>query len=254
MRITVLGCNASITGELRTTCYRVDDDILIDAGSGAGDLTLAQAVKIDVVFLTHAHLDHCCMLPMLADAGTHLRTSPLIVYALPETASVIKRNIFNGDIYPDYTALPSPERPYVRFVPIREGDSVELSGRRFTALPTRHSVPAIGYQVDSGKASWVYSADTTLCDEFWQALNRIENLRHLLIETTLRDAATPRAAQSGHMSASLLAEGLGRLARPVDVNIVHMEAGEEEATYSEILKAAGRFQPHVLKRGTVFEF
>ena len=69
MRITVLGCNGSITGQLRTTCYRVDDDVLIDAGTGAGELSLEQAIAIDSVFLTHSPLDHCCMLPLLADGG-----------------------------------------------------------------------------------------------------------------------------------------------------------------------------------------
>ena len=49
MRVTVLGCNGGITGNLRTTCYQVDDDILIDAGSGAGDLELQQAIVIHSV-------------------------------------------------------------------------------------------------------------------------------------------------------------------------------------------------------------
>ena len=85
MRITVLGCNGSISGNLRTTCYQVDHDILIDAGTGAGDLGLQQAIAIDTVFLTHAHLDHTAMLPMLADAAGGFRDAPLTVHALPET-------------------------------------------------------------------------------------------------------------------------------------------------------------------------
>jgi len=72
--------------------------------------------------------------------------------------------------------LPSPERPYIRFKPIAPGEAVELNGRIITALPARHAVPCIGYQLDSGKASLVYSGDTTYCEEFWQALNRIPKL------------------------------------------------------------------------------
>lgn len=253
MRITTLGCNASITGELRTTCYQVDDDILIDTGSGAGDLSLAQSIAVDFVFLTHSHLDHCAFLPMLADAAGSFRDAPLTVYALPETVAILKEHMLNGRLWPDYTALPTPERPYIRFRPIKLGETVELGGRRITALPARHAVPCIGYQVDSGAASWVYSADTTFCEDFWQAVNRIGNLRYLLIETTFRNDNPAGAQRSGHTTANLLAQGLRLLERPVELFIVHMEAGYEEVTMREVQQAAGEFRPQVLQRGHVFQ-
>lgn len=253
MRVTVLGCNGSITGNLRTTCYRVDDDVLIDAGTGAGDLSLQQAGAIDTIFLTHSHLDHCCMLPLLADAAGSFRNAPLTVYALPETVSAVRRNILNGEIWPDYAALPTAEHPYLRFHEIAPGGTVELRGRSFTALPAKHSVPCIGYRVDSGAASWVYSGDTTLCMAFWQALDRIDNLRYLLIETTFLNANAAGAVRSGHMTAELLAQGLRLLHRPVELFIVHMEAGRENETWREILDAIAEFKPELLQRGRVFE-
>lgn len=254
MRVTVLGCNGSITGNLRTTCYQVDDDILVDAGTGAGDLSLRQAIAINSVFLTHAHLDHCCLLPMLADAAGGFRDAPLTVYALPETISAIRRNMLNGELWPDYAALPSPEKPYIRFQPITLGETVELEGRKITALPAKHAIPCIAYQLDSGNASLVYSGDTTLCVDFWQALNRIGNLRYLLIETTFLNANTALAARAGHMTASLLAQGLRLLQRPVELFIVHMEAGREDDTLREIRQAANDFHPTPLHRGQVFEY
>jgi len=253
MRVNVLGCNASISGNLRTTCYQVDDDLLIDAGTGAGELSLQQAVAIDTVFLTHAHLDHCCMLPMLADAAGNFRDAPLTVYALPQTIFAIRRNILNGEIWPDYAALPSPERPYIRFKPLAPGEAVELKGRIITALPARHAVPCIGYQLDSGKASLVYSGDTTYCEEFWQALNRIPKLKYLLVENTFLNANAAGAARSGHMTASLLAQGLRLLQHPVELFIVHMEAGRENDTWREILSAIAEFKPKLLQRGQEFE-
>ncbi|BBI98495.1 cAMP phosphodiesterase class-II:metallo-beta-lactamase superfamily protein [Ferrigenium kumadai] len=253
MRITTLGCNASITGELRTTCYLVDDDILIDAGTGAGELSLAQSIAIDTVFLTHSHLDHCGLLPMLADAAGSFRDAPLTVYALPETIATLEEHMLNNKLWPDYTVQPMPERPYIRFRPILAGETVELGGRRITALPARHAVPCVGYRIDSGKASLVYSADTTLCEDFWLALNRIDNLKHLLIETTFRNDNAAGAARSGHTTANLLAQGLRLLERPVELFIVHMEAGYEEVTMREVLQAASEYHPQVLRRGHVFE-
>lgn len=253
MRITTLGCSSSITGELRTTCYQVDNDILIDAGSGTGDLTLAQSIAIDTVFLTHSHLDHCAFLPMLADAAGSFRDASLTVYALPETIATLKEHMLNNQLWPDYTVLPTPERPYIRFRTIRLGETVELGGRRFTALPARHSIPCIAYRIDSGTTSLVYSADTTFCADFWQALNRIENLGYLLIENTFRNDNAVGAQRSGHTTAQLLANGLQLLERPVELFIVHMEAGYEEVTMREVLQAAGEFKPRMLQRGHVFD-
>lgn len=253
MRITVLGCSGSITSNLRTTCYQVDDDVLIDVGTGAGDLSLQQAIGINSIFLTHSHLDHCCMLPMLADAAGGFRDTPLVVYALPETIAILMANMFNNQIWPNYTILPTPERPYLRFVPIELGTTVVLNGRRFTPMPTRHSVPCIGYHVDNGTSSWVYSGDTTFCKEFWDALSCIENLRYLLIETTFLNSNVAGANISGHMTADLLAHGLRLLQHPAELFIVHMEAGREDDTMHEILIAASRYSPVLLRRGRVFE-
>ncbi|MBI1174543.1 MAG: MBL fold metallo-hydrolase [Sideroxydans sp.] len=253
MRVTALGCNGSISGKRRTTCYQVDDDVLIDAGTGAGELSLEQVIAIDTVFLTHAHLDHCCMLPMLADAAGNFRNTPLTVYALPETISAIRRGILNGEIWPDYAALPTPEHPYIRFLPLKTGETVTLNGRQFTALPTRHAVPCVGYRVDNTEASWVYSGDTTFCEQFWQALNSIDNLRYLLVETTFLNHNTSGAQRSGHMTAELLAQGLHLLQRQAELFIVHMEAGREEDIMREILHSAGEFKPALLQRGAVFE-
>jgi ribonuclease BN (tRNA processing enzyme) len=254
MRVEILGCSGSIGGDLRTTCFLVDHDILIDAGSGAGELSLAQAIGINTLFLTHSHLDHCGFLPLLADAAGNFRDTPLKVYALPETISAIKRNILNGEIWPDYTVQPSPERPYISFTPITTGDTIEINARKFTALPTLHAVPCIGYKLDSGASSLVYSGDTTFREDFWQVLNRIPNLEYLLVETTFLNCNAAGAQRSGHMTAELLAQGLHLLQRPVQLFIVHMEAGRENDTMHEVLQAAGEFNPQLLRRGKVFEF
>ncbi len=40
MQIRVLGCSGSIAAGSRTTAFLLDDDVLIDAGTGVGELTL----------------------------------------------------------------------------------------------------------------------------------------------------------------------------------------------------------------------
>ena len=42
MQIRVLGCSGAIAKDCRTTSFLVGDSILIDAGTGVGDLTLEE--------------------------------------------------------------------------------------------------------------------------------------------------------------------------------------------------------------------
>ena len=63
MGIRILGCSGGIGAGSRTSAMLVDDDVLIDAGTGIGDLGLDDLDGIRHVFLTHAHLDHiACLL------------------------------------------------------------------------------------------------------------------------------------------------------------------------------------------------
>lgn len=254
MQIRILGSSGGIGGARRTMSLLVDDAILVDAGSGVGDLALEQMARIDHVFLTHAHLDHSAFLPLLADATAFLRQRPLEVHALPQTIAALRENMLNGILWPDYSVKPSPENPYLRFHPLTVGQTITLGERRLTALPALHAVHGVGYRIDSGAASFIYSGDTTLCPAFWAALDGIDNLACLMIEITFLNANRHAAAESGHMTAELLARGLASLHRPVQLLIAHMETGREEETMVEVQAAAGKWQAREVKQGEVFEF
>ena len=58
MRVRVLGCSGGINQDVATTSYLVDDDILIDAGTGVCNLSLDAMRGIKHIFITHSHLDH----------------------------------------------------------------------------------------------------------------------------------------------------------------------------------------------------
>ena len=65
MKLRILGCSGGIGGALRTTSMLIDDDILIDAGTGLGELDVDEMKRIRHVFLTHTHLDHIACLPLV---------------------------------------------------------------------------------------------------------------------------------------------------------------------------------------------
>ena len=116
MRIRILGCSGGIGAGSRTSAMLIDDDVLIDAGTGIGDLALEDLDPIRHVFLTHAHLDHVAGLPMLVDRVFDKDfVEPLTVYAREETLRAIQDHLFNGVIWPDFAKLPTAARPMLRY-------------------------------------------------------------------------------------------------------------------------------------------
>jgi len=255
MRLRVLGCSGSIGGQQnRTTSFLVDQDILIDAGTGVGDLSLAELTLIDHIFITHSHLDHVNSIAFFLDSVGALRPNPVTVYATGATIRTLKKNLFNWDIWPDFTQIPTPEQPWLRYEEIEVGRVITLNGRRITVLPAIHTVPAVGYQLDSGKGSLVFTGDTGPNDALWSVVNRIANLKFLIIETAFSDKDRWLAELSKHLCPSMLGEELAKLERPAEVYITHLKPAEIELTMQEIEECAGQFKPRMLQNNQTFEF
>jgi len=255
MRLRVLGCSGSIDGQHnRTTSFLVDEDILVDAGTGVGDLSLAELTLIDHIFVTHSHLDHVNSIAFFLDSVGALRPRPVTVYATRPTIGALKRNLFNWDIWPDFTVIPTPEQPWLRYEEVEVGRVITLNGRRITVLPAIHTVPAVGYQLDSGKGSLVFTGDTGPNDALWSVVNRIENLKFLIIETAFSDKDRQLAELAKHLCPSMLAEELAKLKRPAEIYITHLKPSEIELTMQEIDELPGDLRPRPLQNNHVFEF
>lgn len=254
MKVRILGCSGGIGGRnLRTTSMLVDHDVLIDAGTGVGDLSIAELAQIDHVFLTHTHLDHIACLPLLIDTVGDMRQKPLVVHATDATLEILRNHIFNWAVWPDFSEIPSEEEPFLRYESLRVGEVVELDGRRFTALPANHTVPAVGYQLDSGNASLVFSGDTGPCPELWRAVNKVRNLKYLIIETAFSNRERQLAKVSLHLCPEMLAEELANLQREAEIFITHLKPGQSELTMQEVLDAVGELSPRMLQNNEVFE-
>jgi ribonuclease BN (tRNA processing enzyme) len=254
MQLRVLGCSGGIGGSLRTTSFLLDHDILIDAGTGVGDLTLTELKAIDHIFVTHSHLDHVACIPFLLDTVGAMRDAPITVHGTEETLGILRAHLFNWKLWPDFAQIPSPESPYLRYESFRLGDVIALQGRRVRSLPANHVVPAVGYHLDSGEASLVFTGDTGCCDELWEQVNHIENLRYLLIETAFSNAERDLALISKHLTPDLLAQELAKLRRPARIFISHLKPGEGALTMEEIQAVAGGYGPRMLNNGQVFNF
>ncbi|MDJ0916215.1 MAG: 3',5'-cyclic-nucleotide phosphodiesterase [Woeseiaceae bacterium] len=252
MRIRILGCSGGIGAGSRTSALLVDDDVLIDAGTGIGDLSLDDLDAIRHVFLTHAHLDHIAGLPMLVDSIFHEDFEvPLTVYARKETLAAVQAHLFNDVIWPDFRKIPNPDNPILRFETLAPGDRVQLGKRHFNAVDVTHSVPSLGFTVQNSKGAFAISGDTRTNQTLWPALNAVEDLRLLVIEVSFPDELEALATEAGHYCPKTMTRDLKKLRHDPDIWITGMKPGSEDLILDQVIQAAPDKKIQMLSRGTV---
>lgn len=255
MQLQVLGCSGGIGAGQRTTSLLLDDRILIDAGTGVGDLSFEALLNIDHVFLTHAHMDHIACLPMLLDTAFGSRTQPVTVHASQCVIDRLRQHVFNWQIWPDFSAIPNADAPFLHFDVMECGMTVAVPGGRIEALPALHTVPAVAYAFHSDAACVVFSGDTADHPPFWQAVNQIDTLVALIIETAFADEDADLARLARHFSPAALHAALQQMRQPVDILITHLKPADHELIMRQLLD--GNTRGHDIARlqpGQILEF
>ncbi len=238
MKIRVLGCSGTIARDCRTTSFLIDDEILIDAGTGVGDLELSELIKIDDIFLTHCHLDHIAALPLMLDAVASLRNTPVRVHGLVETIQSLKDHIFNNQIWPDFSKIPSINKPFLQYHPLNIGDVLNIKQKKIHVLPATHIVPATGYAVKSIKPEtnyWIFSGDTAHNPDFWNTVNQMP-IDALVIETAFSEQEKNIAMLSKHLSPSGLEEELSYIksSKSYPIYITHTKPAAINRIFVEV--------------------
>jgi cAMP phosphodiesterase len=232
----------------------VDNDVLIDAGTGIGDLALEDLRLIRHVFLTHAHLDHIAGLPMLVDASFEEDFDvPVTVYARTETLEALKAHLFNDIIWPDFTRIPSEDNAMLRLSVFNPGETVSIGHREFNAIDVNHSVPSLGYTVQNSGGVFAISGDTKTNETLWPALNACEDLRVLVIEVSFPNEQAELANTSGHYCPQSMCRDLERLNHDPEIWLTGMKPGEEEKILEQVIRTAPAKRIRMLARGTILE-
>lgn len=236
MKVRVLGCSGAIAKDCKTTSFLLDGAVLIDAGTGVGDLTLEEMLAIDHVFLTHSHLDHIAALPLMVDAVASRRKSPVTLHALPETLSALKTHVFNNVIWPDFTLLPTVQNPFIQFSPLSVSEVREIGNLMIEALPASHSVPAVGYAASSEDGvNWVFTGDTSHNPALWSRINQMR-VGMLVIETAFSNRESELAVLSKHLAPQMLAQELRHIdqRKQYPIYITHTKPAETNLIMNEI--------------------
>jgi len=232
----------------------IDKDVLIDAGTGIGDLGLEDLHDIRHVFLTHAHLDHVAGLPMLIDANFEDDFEvPVTVYAREETLDAIKAHLFNDVIWPDFARIPTADNAMLQYQVCNPGDTVTIGHRRFHAVDVSHSVPSLGYTVQNSGGVFAVSGDTKTNETLWPALNDCDDLKVLVIEVSFPDEQEELATTSGHYCPQTMCNDLKRLNHDPEIWLTGMKPGEEERIMKQVIQAAPDKNIRMLSLGTVID-
>lgn len=257
MTIRVLGCSGAIAQDCRTTSFLLDASVLIDAGTGVGDLSLAELAAIEHILITHSHLDHVLSIALLADSVMRQRAAcgagPITVHALPATLVALREHIFNGIIWPDFTRLPSVQAPALRLSSFEVGQILQMGDREIEVLSAAHTVPAVGFAVHGQQGAWVYTGDTGPNPALWVRL-RDMRVSHLVIEVAFSDEDRELAHISRHLCPAELGRELQHLMGSVEVHITHIKPGEVSAVMAEVHRLETPHRIRALAAGQVMRW
>lgn len=137
-------------------------------------------------FVSHTHLDHVAALPVYVARRRMMKMEPPTIY-LPEHAVETVDRILKLFTRLDRGRMPCELRP------LRPGDEVELSREHVvTAVPTRHTIPSLGFIVWERRRKLKAEYQTLAGDQ-------IRDLRLSGVEVT-EERRMPRVAYVGDSS------------------------------------------------------
>jgi ribonuclease BN (tRNA processing enzyme) len=226
MRVRVLGCYGGEYLHFQPISLLVDGRLLIDAGGTVSNLTVDELLEIEAVAVSHPHLDHIKDIAFLADIVADRATRPVAVASVREVLDPIRRHLLNDVIWPDFTRIPEPGRPVLRYETLTAGVPTRLAGLLVEPIAVDHQVDGVGFLVDDGRSAILFTGDTGPTEAIWAAASRRANLRAVFVEASFPERLRSVARKSGHLTPRLVAAELAKLASPhcdLPVFLYHMK-------------------------------
>lgn len=250
----VLGCSGGELPRHRTTCFLVDGRLAIDAGALTASLPLDELLKVDDIVLTHSHFDHVKDVPLLADLVVGRRKRPVRIHASRACARTLRESVFNDELWPDFTKIPTLHTPVIEIVPFDPEKPFKAGRYTVSPVPVHHPVESVGFVLSDGKSAIGVSGDTGPTGRFWTRINAEKRLKALLVELSFPNELQWLADVSGHLTPRTLEAELSKLSRNgFPVLLYHLKP----AYVAELKRELARLGlPHVrvLRRGDEFKF
>jgi cAMP phosphodiesterase len=254
MKLRILGSAGGAGGrEQGTTSLMVDNDILLDAGTGVCKLTLDQLSTIHHVFLSHSHIDHVVGLAFLLDAATLRKNPSITVHATNEVIETLKEHLFNWKLWPDFTVLPSKEKAVLKWSPMVPESTVEINDRFITSFPVNHTVNAVAYWVKSIKDGFLFTGDLTTTPNLWEHFKNKEKVSVVIVDCSFPNEECELAFKSQHYCPKTLIEDIQCMPSETDFLIYHLKPGAEDMIIQQLNQSTThRFSP--LQGDSIYDF
>ncbi len=258
MEIRVLGCYGNQMLQYRTTCLIVNKTIAIDAGALTAGLSFEEQLMLDHIVITHSHLDHIKDLAFLGDTVIARKENPIVIHGETHTIRAITEHYFNNIIWPDFTSIPTTDKPVFGLDVIEKEKEFDINGIRFFGVQTPHPVHTLGYFIRDNKNTVLHVSDTGITDRIWEFAAKEVNLRAIFIEASFPNDMHGLAKASGHLTPDLIAgelEKVGKREKNIDVYVYHLKPLYKEKLIREInqIKAEG-FTIRIMEQDSIISY
>ncbi len=255
MRVEILGCSGGLCKGHDTTCLLINDSILLDAGTGAGRLDTAQAVKIKEILVSHSHLDHVSSICFLSDQDIEYRSKPTRIYCLTETSNALTSDLINGQLWPEIEKVVINGVNMVEFVQIKPFERIVIGDCEFTPLPVEHAVPTVGYCLHGSECDMVFISDMIRApDEVYDWILSSTRLKYFITEAAFPNRLDSIARISKHMTPESMHETCRRIAGMPGVSCLatHIKPLYQKEVSGELAQLKNPLVG-VLREGDVFD-
>ncbi|MFC1917529.1 MBL fold metallo-hydrolase [Chloroflexota bacterium] len=243
MQIDFLGAHNTESKETRQVTLLVDGVLALDAGALTSTLSPAEQRKLKAVMLTHHHYDHVRDIPALA-MNAALNQSKINLYATQTVYDNLTAYLLNGELYPTFFSKPEGN-PAIHFSLIEPYATIHTDGYAVTAIPVKHSIAAVGYQITSPEGKTLfYTGDTGAnLEECWRHVSP----QLLVIEVTMPDRWEEHARGVNHLTPALLKKEMesfrklqGYLPKMVTVHMIPEHEDEIAGELASVSRALGQ--------------
>jgi ribonuclease BN (tRNA processing enzyme) len=240
MKIRVLGAFGGEGLGHRPSAFLINDKVLLDGGSVSSVLTVPEQLAIEHAIVSHSHLDHIAGLAYLTETLAFCEVGAAVtISGIDPVISTLRSGVFNNALWPDFSRIPHPDVPVVKYRTLIEEVENRVADLWVTPVAVSHTVPAAGFIVHDGSAGVIYSGDTGPTDALWRHAHGLRGLRAIILECAFPNRLGPLAQVAKHMTPALIQRELDKLPPDVPVWIFHVKPQFHEELAEELARIDG---------------
>lgn len=251
IRIKILGCDGSPAPGRMPMSILINEHLVIDAGSVASALNVEERREVSDLVMSHVHLDHVRELGFLPAGRTATEDGPVTVWGTLRTLEFIRKCVFNQETWFDYSEGGSAA--LLKYAVISPHTPVHVAGVWLEAVPLTHTIETLGFIVGKGDCVVVLASDTGPTGDIWKRGKESGQVKAVFCDVSVPNRYAERAIKSGHLTPSLLATEMAKLApHQPEVFAYHIKP----EYYNEVVQELESQMPtvRVPRPGDVFEF